>query len=61
VDPKPIVVQGSIRDSKDELIKLAIKKARIIDNDFYPRLYRKEMITVFLERSFAEIHKTTQA
>jgi 4-hydroxybenzoyl-CoA reductase subunit beta len=54
VDPKPIVVQGTLSDKK-ELIKQAVKKARIIDNDFYPRLYRKEMITVFLERSFAEL------
>ena len=32
-------------------------QARIIDNDPYPRLYRKEMITVFLERSFEELDK----
>jgi len=57
VDPKPILVAGTIKENKQELIKQAVKKARIIDNDFYPRLYRKEMITVFLERSFAEIIK----
>ncbi|MBI4947251.1 MAG: FAD binding domain-containing protein [Bacteroidetes bacterium] len=57
VDPKPILVEGTIKDNKEELIKQAVKKARIIDNDFYPRLYRKEMITVFLERSFEEIFK----
>ena len=57
VDPKPIVVQGTITDKREELIKQAVKKARIVDNDFYPRLYRKEMITVFLERSFAEVLK----
>jgi 4-hydroxybenzoyl-CoA reductase subunit beta len=61
VDPKPILVEGNVRDDKKELIKQAVKKARIIDNDFYPRLYRKEMITVFLERSFAELEKILKA
>lgn len=55
VDPKPIVVEGTIGDNKDELIKLAVKKARIIDNDVFPRLYRKEMITVYLNQSFNEL------
>lgn len=59
VDPKPILVQGTMSDNREELIKQAVKKARIIDNDFYPRLYRKEMIPVFLKRSFAEILQTT--
>lgn len=61
VDPKPILVEGTIKDNKEELIKQAVKKARIIDNDYYPRLYRKEMITVFSERSFTEILKTSKA
>lgn len=55
VDPKPIVVEGKITDDKDELIKQAMKKARIVDNDVFSREYRKEMIKVFLERSFKEL------
>ncbi len=55
VDPKPVVVEGGQADKKEELIKQAAKKARIIDNDFYTRAYRKEMISVFLERSFKEL------
>lgn len=55
VDPKPIVVEGTSSGKKEDLISQAVKKARIIDNDFYSRLYRKEMIQVFLERSFAEL------
>ncbi len=55
VDPKPIVVAGTIKDDKNELIKQAIKKARIIDNDVFPRQYRKEMISVFLRQSFTEL------
>ncbi len=55
VDPKPIVVEGNLKDNKNELIKSAIKKARIVDNDVYSRKYRKEMISVYLNRSFEEL------
>ncbi len=57
VDPKPIVIEGLRADDKDELIKKAVKKARIVDNDVYSRGYRKEMITVFLNRIFEELSK----
>ena len=55
VDPKPLVIEGIMEDDKNELIKKAVKKARIVDNDVYSREYRKEMITVFLNRSFDEL------
>jgi len=55
VDPKPVVITGSVKDDKDKLIKEAIKKSRIVDNDYYSRSYRKEMIPVFLNQSFEEL------
>jgi 4-hydroxybenzoyl-CoA reductase subunit beta len=55
VDPKPIVVSGNVNDDKEKLIKEAIKKSRIVDNDYYSRSYRKEMIPVFLKQSFDEL------
>ncbi len=55
VDPKPVLVEGITSDLAG-LIKQAVKKARIVDNDFYSRTYRKEMITVFLERSIEELN-----
>lgn len=55
VDPMPIVVEGTTNDEKTELIKQAVKKARIVENDVYSRQYRKEMISVFLNRSFNKI------
>ena len=55
VDPKPVVITGSVKDDKDKLIKEAIKKSRIVDNDYYSRSYRKEMIPVFLKQSFEEL------
>ena len=55
IDPKPVVVAGSMNDKKEELIKQALKQSRIVDNDYYSRAYRKEMITVFLNQSFEEL------
>lgn len=57
VDPKPVVVEGSIKDDKFVLIKQAIKGARAVDNDMYSRKYRREMISVFLNRSFEKLSK----
>jgi len=55
VDPKPIVVEGNQDESMNELIKKMIKKARIVDNDTYSRIYRKEMMGVFLRNSIKEL------
>jgi 4-hydroxybenzoyl-CoA reductase subunit beta len=55
VDPKAVVVVGSVDDDKDVLIKKAIKGARAIDNDMYSRKYRREMIDVFIRQSFEEL------
>ncbi len=52
VDPKPVVIEGTIKDNSEELIKQAVKKSRIVDNDVFSREYRKEMIGVFLIKSF---------
>jgi 4-hydroxybenzoyl-CoA reductase subunit beta len=55
VDPMPVVITGTVKDDKDALLIQAVKKARVIDNDVYSRKYRKEMITVFLNKSFEEL------
>lgn len=55
VDPKPVVVEGKATDDKLELIKKAVKASRAVDNDMYSRKYRREMIVVYLERSFKKL------
>lgn len=55
VDPKPVVVEGTTSDDIQELIKKAVKSARAVENDMYSRKYRREMIAVFLEKSFAKL------
>lgn len=55
VDPKAVVVEGTINDDKAALIKQAIKGSRAVDNDMYSRKYRREMISVYLNRSFEKL------
>ncbi len=55
VDPAPVVVSGKINAVTKELVKECVKKARIVENDVFSRKYRKEMIPVFLNKSFTEI------
>ena len=52
VDPKAAVVESVEDFDKEDLIKKATKGARAIDNDMYSRKYRREMIAVYLNRSF---------
>lgn len=60
VDPGPVVAEGIDVSDMDALILRVFKKARVIDNDYYTRPYRKEMIKVFLQRSFAELGFTNK-
>jgi len=56
VDPKAVVVEGTVNDDKNSLINKAYKGARSVDNDMYSRKYRKKMIGVFLNRSFKKLN-----
>lgn len=56
IDPGPVIIEGLLTE-RDELIKHAIKKARIVDNDVFSRKYRKSMIPVFLNNSFDALMK----
>lgn len=55
VDPKPIIVLGCSTDDKEDLIKKAIKGGRSVENDMFSRIYRREMIGVFLRDSFQQL------
>lgn len=57
VDPKPVLIEGTISDKKEKLISSAVKKCRVIDNDLYSREYRREMLKVFLEESFHTLNQ----
>ncbi|MBK7852206.1 MAG: FAD binding domain-containing protein [Bacteroidetes bacterium] len=55
VDPKPVVIEGTLNGNNDHYIKQALKSCRVVDNDHYSRPYRREMIQVFLTSSFSEL------
>ncbi len=57
VDPKPVIVVGTSKSDQGELIKQALKRSRAIDNEMFSRNYRREMIAVFLSKSFDQIFK----
>lgn len=51
VDPKPVVVRGTVNSNRETLIQEALKKSRSVDNDMLSRKYRKEMIKTYLKDS----------
>lgn len=56
VDPKPIIVEGNLKETAvDTLVTTAVKKPKAVENDFYSRTYRKEMIRVFVEESLGRL------
>jgi 4-hydroxybenzoyl-CoA reductase subunit beta len=55
VDPKAVVVEGKKGDELEVLIKKSVKGGRAVDNDMYSRKYRREMIAVYLNRSFDKL------
>lgn len=56
VDPKPVLIEATLKDDKEELINKAIKKARAVENDMFSRAYRRDMIKVFLNNCFELIN-----
>jgi 4-hydroxybenzoyl-CoA reductase subunit beta len=57
VDPKPVLVTGTVKGNIKDYIKTALSKARVVDNDYYSRKYRREMMSLFLEQSFEELSR----
>ena len=55
VDPKPVVIEGKKGDDIDVLVKKALSKCRVVDNDYYSRGYRREMMQLFLRESLEEL------
>ena len=57
VDPKPVVVEGSLNDDPETLITKAVKGSRTVDNDMYTRRYRREMIRVYISKGLEKLKK----
>ncbi len=55
VNPKPVVIAATVQDDPEKLIHEALKQSKTVENDVYSRLYRREMIAVFLRKGLAEL------
>jgi 4-hydroxybenzoyl-CoA reductase subunit beta len=55
VDSGPVIYEGTVSDSIDEILKYFLKNARSVENDMYSREYRREMIKVYIKKSFAQL------
>ncbi len=55
VDPKPVVIDGKKGEDKDALVKKALSKCRVVDNDYYSRNYRRDMMQLFLKESLDQM------
>ena len=51
-DPRPVLIEGKLNEGTEDYIKKALAKTRVIDNDYYTRTYRRDMMRLFLEQSF---------
>ena len=57
VDPKPVVIEGVVDGKIEDYVRIALSRSRVVDNDYYSRKYRREMMQLFLEQSFEELLK----
>ena len=54
-DPKPVVIEGPAEMEPGSYVKKALAKCRVVDNDYYSRKYRRDMLQLFLEESLKEL------
>lgn len=57
VDPKVVVVKGTMNDDKGMFVRNALKGARAVDNDMFSRNYRRKMIEIYLNQSFTQLEE----
>ncbi len=57
IDPKVVVVRGTMDEDKGMFVRKALKGARAVDNDMFSRNYRRKMIEIYLNQSFAKLEE----
>jgi len=55
VDPKPVYLETEKDETVEEVSKKLLKLSRAVDNDVFSRTYRREMVKVFIEKSYKEL------
>lgn len=56
VDSRPLIFEAKTNSNFADIIENAVKASKPVDNDYYSREYRKEMVAVFLRKSFEELN-----
>jgi CO/xanthine dehydrogenase FAD-binding subunit len=49
VDPAPVFVEGNLNSFEGDIKKSLLKKARSVDNDYYSRKYRREVLNNLMD------------
>ena len=55
MDPKPVYLETDKNEPIVSLSKRLLKMASAVDNDVFTRKYRREMVNVFLQRSYSKL------
>lgn len=55
VDPKPVYLETHKGETVEEVVKKLLKLSRAVDNDVFSRNYRRDMVKVFIEKSYKEL------
>ena len=54
IDPKPVLIESKPGDDPAEIIQLALKKGRAVENDMFSRIYRRDMLGVFIQQCLTQ-------
>ncbi|OFX17407.1 MAG: hypothetical protein A2033_17850 [Bacteroidetes bacterium GWA2_31_9] len=56
VDSRPLIFEAKSSSNFTDILENAVKSSKPVDNDYYSRDYRKEMVLVFLRKSLEELN-----
>lgn len=55
IDPKPVFIETDKNESVDLLSKRILKIARPVNNDVFTRNYRRNMVSIFIQKSYKNL------
>lgn len=59
MDPKPVYLESNSNQTIEELNKQLLKLSRAVDNDYFSRKYRRDMVKVFLTEAFNYLNQSS--
>jgi 4-hydroxybenzoyl-CoA reductase subunit beta len=55
MDPKPVYLETTKEETPEEINKKLLKMSRAVDNDYFSRKYRRDMVMVFLKDAYSKL------